>query len=285
MPPGLAAHGSEGGPPRVVGDQTVLATTGPAEHVGAQAADEFDGGLVALPRREVRGRHVAEPGPPPDVLVQLQDEGAGVLAIGVAVHLHDPRRGVQDVELERVEDQVRAEPDVPAASALQIRAKDRREPAPRGRVHPVGGDHQVVARGQRGHVRGLGTEVHPHPERSAASLQDGQQPLAAHRGETVPARGERGTAEVHVDVVPAGELAPHGGEDLLVGVLDAAEGLVGEHHPEAERVVGGVALPDGDVVPGVQLLGEGCEVQAAGPAAEDSDAHGAIVCRKLYDRQ
>ena len=90
---------------------------------------------------------------------------------------------------------------------------------------------------------------------------------------------------MHVDVVPASELAPHGGEDLLLGVLDTAEGLVGEHHPEAERVVGGVPLPDGDVVPGVQLLGEGREVQATGPAAEDSDAHTAIVCRKQYDRQ
>jgi len=56
---------------------------------------------------------------------------------------------------------------------------------------------------------------------------------------------------VHVDVVPAGELMPHGREDLAVGVLDAAERLVREHHPEAERVVGGVALPDRDLVPGV----------------------------------
>ena len=35
-----------------------------------------------------------------------------------------------------------------------------------------------------------------------------------------------------------------------VGVLDAAERLVGEHHAEAERVVGGVALPHGDLVRG-----------------------------------
>ena len=181
----------------------------PAEHVRAQAADELDRGLVALPRREARGRRVAEPSPPPDVLVHLHDEGAGLLAVGVAVHLHDPRRGVQDVELERVEDQVRAEPDVPAPPALQVRAERSCEPAPRSRVHPVGGDHQVVARGQRGHVRGLGAEVHPHPERRAAGLQDSQQALAAHRGETVPARGKGGPAEVHVDVVPAGELAPH----------------------------------------------------------------------------
>ena len=101
----------------------------------------------------------------------------------------------------------------------------------------------------------------------------------------MPARGERGSAEVHVDVVPAGELAPHGREDLPVGVLDAAERLVREHHPEAERVVGGVALPDGDLVPGVQLLGQGREVQAARTATQDRDAHEPIVCRNSYDRQ
>jgi enamine deaminase RidA (YjgF/YER057c/UK114 family) len=60
-----------------------------------------------------------------------------------------------------------------------------------------------------------------------------------------------------------------------IGVLDAAEGLVGEHDPEAEGVVGGVALGDGDLVPGVELLGERREVQAAGTAAKDRDTHGA----------
>ena len=72
----------------------------------------------------------------------------------------------------------------------------------------------------------------------------------------------------------AGELAAHPGEDLQVGVLDAAKGLVGEHHPEAERVVGGVALPDRDLMPGVQLLGQGREVQAARTATQDRDAQG-----------
>ena len=205
--------------------------------------------------------------------MHLQDEGAGPLAVRVAVHLHDPGRGVQDVELERVEDQVRAEPDVLAPALLQVGPERAGEPAPGGRVHPVRGDHQVVLGAQRRHVRGFGAEQDPHPEGGAAGLQDSQQPLAAHRGEAVPAGGKRGSAEVHVDVVPAGELAPHGREDLPVGVLDAAEGLIREHHPEAERVVGRVAFPDGDLVSGVQLLGQGREVQAARTATQDRDAH------------
>jgi hypothetical protein len=44
--------------------------------------------------------------------------------------------------------------------------------------------------------------------------------------------------DVDVDVGPAGEPARHRGRELGVGVVDAADRLVGEHDAEAERVVG-----------------------------------------------
>ena len=273
VPPGLAPDRAERGPPGVVGHQTVLATTGPAEHVGTQLPDALDRGLVALTRRQPRG--LGEPGPLPDVLVHLQDEGAGPVAVRIPVDLHDPGRGVQDVELERVEDQVRAEPDVLAPAPFQIWAERSGVRRPGQRVRSVGGHHQVVARGQGRHVWRLGAEQDPYPELCAPGLQHGQQPFAAHRGEAVPAGGERRAPEVHIDVVPAGELAAHELEDLEVGMLDAAQRLVGEDHAEAERVVGGVALPDSDVMPGVELLGQRGEVQPARAAAQDRDPHGA----------
>ena len=89
----------------------------------------------------------------------------------------------------------------------------------------------------------------------------------------VPAAGDHLAAVVHVDVVPAGELALHLLVDRRVGVLDPAEGLVGEHHAEAEGVIGRVALPDGDLGVGQQLAGQRGEVEAARPAASDRDAH------------
>ena len=110
-------------------------------------------------------------------------------------------------------------------------------------------------------------------ELAAPRLEDLQQPLAAHRREAVPAAGDHLAAEVHVDVVPAGELARHRAVDRRVGVLDAAERLVGEHHAEAEGVVGGVALPHGDLVAGVELLGERREVQSARPAPDNRNSH------------
>src|SRR5262249_6901452 len=74
--------------------------------------------------------------------------------------------------------------------------------------------------------------------------------------------------------VPASEIPLHLGEHHRVGVLDPAERLVGEHDPESERVVGGIALPQVYLVTGPELLGERGEVQPAGPAAEHRDAHG-----------
>ncbi len=64
-----------------------------------------------------------------------------------------------------------------------------------------------------------------------------------------------------------------------VGVLDAAEGLVGEHHPEAERVVGRIPLPDPDLGVRTQLLGERGEIQPARPAAHHRDPHVAAMTR------
>ena len=55
-------------------------------------------------------------------------------------------------------------------------------------------------------------------------------------------------------------------------MLDAAERLVGEHDAEAERVVGGVALPDRDLVRRVELLAQRGEVEPARAAADDGDA-------------
>src|SRR5262249_5704411 len=78
---------------------------------------------------------------------------------------------------------------------------------------------------------------------------------------------------------------PHRGEDGLVGVLDATEGLVGEDDPEAEGVVGGVALPHGDLVVRAELLRQRREVQPAGAATDDRDPHAPRVGRVFDDRQ
>ena len=94
-------------------------------------------------------------------------------------------------------------------------------------------------------------------------------------GQTFTSGGHGFAAIVHVDVVPPGELMFHRAIDLDVGVLDAAERLVGEDNAETERVVRGVSLPDGDLMGRVQLLGERGEVETAGSATDDRYAHSA----------
>jgi hypothetical protein len=204
--------------------------------------------------------------------VHLDDERAAGRVVGVAVHLHHAVRRLLDVELERVEDQVGAEPYVPAAPDVEIRSERGREGGSGGRVGPVGGHDQIVAGRQLAGIRCLLAEAEGHPELAAALLQDLQQPTPAQRGEAVAAAGDRLALDVHVDVIPAGELALHGAVHHRVGVLDAAQGLVREHHAEAERVVGRVPLPHGDLALRGQLLGQGREVQPARPPAHDRDA-------------
>src|SRR5262249_19045895 len=95
----------------------------------------------------------------------------------------------------------------------------------------------------------------------------------AHRGETLPADGVADPAEMDVDVGPAGEPAGHRRGELGVRVVDAAQRFVGEHHAESERVVRGVALPDGDPVRRVQLLHQGGEIETARAPADNGDLH------------
>ena len=95
------------------------------------------------------------------------------------------------------------------------------------------------------------------------------------------AAGDHLAAVVHVDVVPAGELALHLPVDLLVSVLDAAQSLVGEHDAEAEGVVGRVPLPDSDLGIRQQLPSQRGEIQ---PAAVGPDVRAAAVARRDLQR-
>jgi hypothetical protein len=61
-------------------------------------------------------------------------------------------------------------------------------------------------------------------------------------------------------------LPPH-----RIGLVDAGQGAVGEHHAEAERVVGPVALEDRHRDGRVGPPDQGGEEQAAGPAPDDGD--------------
>ena len=157
------------------------------------------------------GASAPEAGGSPDRVVHLDDERAAGRVVGVAVDLHHAVRRRHDVELERVEDQVRAEPHVLAAARSRGRGRTLSANAVRGRrVRPVGGDHQVVvARSARQGPAPRCGSASRTPSSAQRCCRICEQPAAAHRGEPVPAAGDHLAAKVHVDVVPAGELALH----------------------------------------------------------------------------
>lgn len=103
-------------------------------------------------------------------------------------------------------------------------------------------------------------------------MQDLQEAAAAERGEAVTAGGLGVAAVDDVDVVPPDELLLERAVDRGVGVFDAAERLVGEDDAEAEGVVGGVALPEGDLALRAEPLEQRRGVEPAGAAADDGDA-------------
>src|SRR6202035_3688376 len=137
--PALIAHGGEADPPRVVRMHRVA-----VEDWREQTAYLRDAGDIALAGLEPARREGFEAGAAPHRVVHLHDERAPGRVVRVTVNLHDAVRRLDDVELERIEDEVRPEPHELAAAHLESRLKRPRVPAPYRRVDAVRADHQVV---------------------------------------------------------------------------------------------------------------------------------------------
>ena len=262
--PVRVGDGGEGEPGGLVGAQRPA-----AESLGEDLGAVF-GGPGGVAGVEARG--------PPYLFAHLDDDGGGAgftrrpegprrgavvgrRAEGVGVQLHHAVLGLGDLEAEGVEREVGGEPDVAVAVVGDGGAEVTGVGLAGGAVHPVGGDDQVVAGRELCGGRRLGPEAEPYPEGRAALVQDPQERTAAQCGEAVAARGQGGAPVHDVDGVPADERVAERPVHDGVGVLDAAERLVGEDHTEAEGVVGGVALPYGDLAAGVQPLQEGGGVE------------------------
>ena len=266
--PTLIAHGGEADPFRVVRVHRVT-----PEDLRKEPADLGDTGDVALAGIEWPARERVEPGAVPDRIVHLDDERAARRVIRVAVYLHDAVRCLDDVELEGVEDEIRPEPHELAAAHVERRTERVRVCGSSGGVNAVGADHEVVRSCELANGWRLGVEAEHDPELATALMQNLEKPLAAHRRKTVTAGRDHLSAVVDVDVIPARELAGHRLVNRRVGVLDAAQRLIREHHAEPEGVVVSVALPHGDLMARVELLGERREVQSARPAPDNRNLH------------
>ena len=173
-----------------------------------------------------------------------------------------------DVELEGVEDLVGAQPHVRAAAARRRWGRRRSAYlAADGGVDAVAGDHQVVRRAQLVDVRRLGPEAH------AARRARGSAPAGSAAGVGGSSRRSRGRRRWSAACPRKWtSMSSQRANSRCHPRVDAGSACSmppsvssREHHAEAERVVGGVALPDGDLVPGPSCLASAAKYRPAGP--------------------
>ncbi len=223
---------------------------------------------VALAARELPVGQGLEAAPAPGVLGDLDDERRPFRAVRVGVHLEHPEVEALDEEGEGVEDLVGGEPHVAGVPLVQLRPEDVGVRGAGRRVDAVGGDHQVVLLGELPDRRRGRAVADVHRQLVAAPLQDRAQPVAVQRREAVAAAGAHLPGVPDVDVAPARELGAQCGEHGRVGLGDAVQCLVGEHHSEAELVLAAVPFEDGDLPLRCQLPGQRGEVEPARTAAD-----------------
>ena len=89
----------------------------------------------------------------------------------------------------------------------------------------------------------------------------------------MPRRAHDGAAVVDLDVLPARRGGGHRLVGLGIRLADVLQGLVGEHHAEAERVLDPVPLVDRHLVARVVALEQDGEIEAGGPRPHDRDVH------------
>src|SRR5207302_8061098 len=118
-----------------------------AEDAGEQGTDALDALVVALSRRELSPGESVESGSLPHRGVHLDDERAARGVVRVSVDLHYTVGCLRDVELERVEDEVGAQPHELAPTRIECRPERLRILRPRRRVHSVRG-HDELMRGR-----------------------------------------------------------------------------------------------------------------------------------------
>jgi hypothetical protein len=89
---------------------------------------------------------------------------------------------------------------------------------------------------------------------------------------------------MHVDVVPDRKILREALVEAGVGVLDAAERLVGKDDPEPKSVVSGIPFPDLDLVVSVQQLDQRRQIEARRPATDDREPQSGLRGPQLFSR-
>ncbi len=188
-----------------------------------------------------------------------------------------PPLGVGEHEGEGVERLRRAHPGELVGAYIDLRGEVRRVFFANARVDAIA-HHDQVGVGKARLVVDVRFEMQFDAELASTLLQDQEQRAPGAAAEAVAADAVGLTLEVDGDVVPIGEFLRDPAVARRIVALERVERRIGEHHAEAERVVGAVALVHHDLVRGILLLHQDREIEAGRASPDDGDFHGALRC-------
>ena len=257
--PAFVAHDVRLEPQRAIAQQLVGAQV-LAEHFGAVA-----------PAVVLAGR--VQAGAAPAVRIHLDQKGAQVLAVLVAVGDEDAVLGLAEDQRHGVEALARAVPGELVAAAFEGRTEMLGVLLAHRAVAAVGGDHHVDLAGQSRHVLYALLVADPHAGLAAGLLQHGQHVDAGRAREMVALHLDARALMHDFHVIAALVMRDEPAEELQIGLAQEGQADVREHHAPA---IGGalrVLLVDRDLVAGVVLLGKQREIQAGRAGADDGDLH------------
>lgn len=222
-------------------------------------------------RGALRGGRRGEPEAVPGLLPALDDEGAGPGARRVGVAPDPPRRGLDEVEHERAEHPVGAQPDVGVPAGPDRGAERAAVEGAHPAVRAVRGDHEIGGR----KVGRLGDLLLVEDLDAQVGGPLGEDPLHGRPAHAVAVTAEVGGPPAHPDLLllPQRGHRPQPAAALGVVAVEGVEQVVLVDDTPAVGRAGRIAVEDSDLVSGVAQLGGEGEVQAGGSPADAHDLH------------
>ena len=257
--PSLAADGREVAPDRAVGAEPVA-----LQLVREQGLDEMRGRLLV---------ELVEAGTHECPRIGLDDPGRALRLVLVAMGDEDAVLGFAEKEREGIERPRRAHPGEEVRPQIDAGLEPIGKGVAHARIDAVRHHHEIGVPDRRIERRDFRLVLDLHAERARAPAQNLQQRPARAAAEAVAADAVGGAAEMDLDVVPVGKVPDDGAVALAVIAFERVERLVGEHHAEAEGIVGPVALEHGDAGLRPCLLHQDREIEPGRAAADHVNFH------------
>ena len=262
-PPLIADHALEVNPGRAAQVAGVGHEFFALQVVGKNLFAESNG-LVLIGRIQTAGL--------PGFFGSLDDERRCLVIKFVDVCLEPAMLGADKVKSESLVHLVCAQPDKAIGSSDDVGLENIGVLGADSGVHAIAGNDQVSI----GIVfirLHIGVEHQLDVQGLAALLQDIEQVLTPNPHKTVAAGANGLALEQQLDIVPMVERLLDLPSRDRVPFAHVLHGCVREHHPPTEGVIRLVALNNRNVMSGIHLLHEQCEIQTSGTTAYADNFH------------